>query len=307
MKRMITVLLAVILIAGSAVNASAFSSDLTDTGKTVTTIGDWVYEKINHDTEWELDEYIGEGGDIIAPRDLVDLAVVAFGNYCFANNTNVKSVKTMSPLWTIGDYCFINCTTLEKIELNYALHTIGTGAFSGTSALKDINLEDSIVTKIEPYTFLNSGIEEVALPDTCTEIGQDAFAQCESLTKVTIPASVTTIHEDAFRMSDNVVIYAPKDSYAIEYAKANNIPYVEMLTVLCGDADGDNVITILDATRIQRILADLEIDEDGMMSLRGDVNGDGLDILDATKIQRYLVQLEVDCPIAQIITVQLTV
>lgn len=55
-----------------------------------------------------------------------------------------------------------------------------------------------------------------------------------------------------------------------------------------GDADGDNKISILDATLIQRVLVSLSKDNDGMITLRGDVNEDGLNILDATSIQRVL-------------------
>ena len=57
---------------------------------------------------------------------------------------------------------------------------------------------------------------------------------------------------------------------------------------LVGDADGDGVIAILDATRIQRLLVDLVKDEDGSIAMRGDIRGDGVDILDATLIQRYV-------------------
>ena len=65
---------------------------------------------------------------------------------------------------------------------------------------------------------------------------------------------------------------------------------------LLGDADMDNEVTILDATRIQRFLVDLtkEIDKDA-----ADVTGDGVDILDATMIQRWLVELTVDYPIGK--------
>ena len=59
-----------------------------------------------------------------------------------------------------------------------------------------------------------------------------------------------------------------------------------------GDADGDGSISVLDATKIQKVLASLEKDTDGMISYRGDVTGDGLDILDATAIQKYLAGIE---------------
>ena len=58
---------------------------------------------------------------------------------------------------------------------------------------------------------------------------------------------------------------------------------------LYGDVDGDDDVTILDVTLIQRSLADvIQLDEDAQK--RGDVDADDeLTILDATMIQRYLV------------------
>ena len=65
---------------------------------------------------------------------------------------------------------------------------------------------------------------------------------------------------------------------------------------LVGDADGDGIISVLDATKVQRLLADYVVDEDGMIALRGDVNGDGVSILDATFIQRYLADFDLTVP-----------
>lgn len=59
-----------------------------------------------------------------------------------------------------------------------------------------------------------------------------------------------------------------------------------------GDTDGDDKVTVFDATRIQRWLAELA-EMDKLDQYLGDVNGDGeCDILDATRIQRKLVDLD---------------
>lgn len=55
-----------------------------------------------------------------------------------------------------------------------------------------------------------------------------------------------------------------------------------------GDADGDGTVTILDATVIQRRLAELSVSS--FNEKGADVDGDGLDITDATKIQRKLAE-----------------
>lgn len=70
---------------------------------------------------------------------------------------------------------------------------------------------------------------------------------------------------------------------------------------VCGDADGDMIVTIYDVTEIQKLLADIIKDIDGMIALRGDVNNNGLDIIDASIIQRYLAEYEVSAPVGQLI------
>lgn len=78
-----------------------------------------------------------------------------------------------------------------------------------------------------------------------------------------------------------------------DYLTEEEQPYI------IGDADGDGEITIIDVTKIQRCLAGLLTDEDNMIALRGDSNGDGLDSTDATFIQRFLIGLRVPTRIGE--------
>ena len=59
-----------------------------------------------------------------------------------------------------------------------------------------------------------------------------------------------------------------------------------------GDADCNGVVDVKDVTEIQCVLAELKDDSDGQLTLRADINGDGLDISDATQIQMYLVEFD---------------
>ncbi len=69
--------------------------------------------------------------------------------------------------------------------------------------------------------------------------------------------------------------------------------------LILGDADLDGKVTILDATRIQRHLADLtEITGDALKAADADQDGN-ITILDATVIQRWLVGYEVSTPIGE--------
>ena len=69
-------------------------------------------------------------------------------------------------------------------------------------------------------------------------------------------------------------------------------------SVILGDVDGDGVVTIIDATIIQRALADFEVPiyiEDA-----ADVNGNGVaEITDVTPIQYYIADFPVEFPIGQ--------
>ena len=61
-----------------------------------------------------------------------------------------------------------------------------------------------------------------------------------------------------------------------------------------GDADNDGVVSISDVTLIQRILAELEQDDDGMIELRVTNGEEKLNIFNATEIQRYLARLPIE-------------
>ena len=70
-------------------------------------------------------------------------------------------------------------------------------------------------------------------------------------------------------------------------------------TALLGDADKDGMVTILDATVIQRVLASL-VGEERLNSKAADADRDGeVTILDATVIQRFLADMQVAHPIGR--------
>ena len=75
-------------------------------------------------------------------------------------------------------------------------------------------------------------------------------------------------------------------NYIVEYTFT--IPKSSI--ILLGDADGDGEVSILDATTIQRHLAELKVDK--YVEEASDADADGeVSILDATEIQRYLAEL----------------
>ncbi len=59
---------------------------------------------------------------------------------------------------------------------------------------------------------------------------------------------------------------------------------------MIGDANGDNKINIVDASTVQRVLADMDKDADGVIGRRCSVTGEKLNISDVTAIQRKIAQ-----------------
>lgn len=73
-------------------------------------------------------------------------------------------------------------------------------------------------------------------------------------------------------------------------------------TWLRGDADGDGKITSLDVTTAQRVLSEIITDDDGSITRRCDVDGDGLSLPDVTAIQRSLASLPDDHHIGETVS-----
>ena len=303
MKRICTFLLAVLLIISMTAAVSA---------KVVTSYGDWTLEKYRGDSAWKVVSCASESEAIDVLSSYAGLPVTFIDEYAFMNMTGVKALSIPNGCDGIGKYACIGCSALEQVNLPSGMTVLDDGAFSGTASLTSINLEDTRISSVAKYTFMNSGIQAVTLPDSCNRIQDNAFLQCADLTAAYIPKSVSEIGDDAFSGCDNLVIYAENGSYAIEYAKAHDIDYVVTgaveVTFKLGDADGDDLVTILDATKIQRVLVDLDADADGMIALRGHVTYDSaedsgeLNIMDATRIQRWLADYTVSTPIGEEVT-----
>lgn len=270
---------------------------LSVSAKTVYPVGDWVYEKINNETEFEIDAYSGTSASASTSRAHNGIPITAIGTNAFSNNTTLNSIKINTPIISVKSFAFLNCTNLETVTLSSTVNVIGTGAFSGCSSLETINIEDTSISSVNSSAFSNcSSLSEVILPDTVESIKSYAFADCDNLVKITIPASVTSIDAIAFSNSDNVVIYCYTNSTAHTYAVDNDIEYVLLdyvETYILGDADNDGIVSVLDATEVQRLLAELITDEDGKIQIRGNVDCDEvLDITDATAIQRFLAEYD---------------
>ena len=83
------------------------------------------------------------------------------------------------------------------------------------------------VMRIDDRAFMKCrSLRFLEIPSSVTFIGYWAFFLCEALEELWIPASVTEIHWGAISNCPKLTIHAPAGSYAEQYAKENNIPFV---------------------------------------------------------------------------------
>lgn len=294
MKRLLAILLTVTLFSLTMLSAGAVAMDDAEVGNVIITDGEWAYEKVNV-YGYEIDEYIGSVAEVDVPWSFAKEYITSIGDRAFSGNTTITYVNTTSKIESLGEYAFNGCTNLRTVVLYDSLTDMGTGCFYGASSLTSINLQDTNIGEVPAYGFAECGISQLALPDSCTAIGNMAFYNASNLKKIMIPDSVATIADTAFAGCDDLVIYANRDSYAIAYAIEHEIPYflMDADAYMIGDADEDDEVNIFDVTCIQRILAEFKVDDAERAAIRGDVSFDGLDIFDATTLQRYMAEMSV--------------
>ena len=253
---------------------------------------------INSDNEAVIHSYDSRSAEVVIPKTLLDADVVMIDDHAFFGDETITSVSfdNAEKLRAIGVSAFHGCTGLGEVAIPLWIKEIGFGAFQNCTGLERLTLQNGI-GEIPAQCFYGcTKLGRVILPESVTAIGERAFMNCDSLKTVLIPDATQQIADNAFDGCDDLVIYCNENSYAQEYALAHDIVYVLMnvepaaLIYKLGDADRDGLVSIMDATVIQRKLVELPV---GALFLRAaDIDGDGLNILDATKIQRYLADYE---------------
>ena len=152
-------------------------------------------------------------------------SVTSIGDSAFSSCVSLTSVTIPDSVTSIGNIAFSFCTSLTSITIPDSVTSIGDGAFYACDSLTSITIPDS-VTSIWDWAFSScTSLTSITIPDSVTFIGDSAFDFCESLTSVSIPDSVTFIGDNAFSGCPNLILTVPRNSYAAEYAKTNNIPY----------------------------------------------------------------------------------
>ncbi|MGI6057540.1 MAG: leucine-rich repeat protein [Bilifractor sp.] len=192
------------------------------------TYGNYKY-KINSDSNSvTITKYTGQEENVTIPAEIDGRPVIAIGDNSFANCKSLSTVQFPNCLESIDMYAFKGCDNLKDVQFPEGLKTIGYCAFTSPlitsitipSTVKELgwfysiaeqsssfancpNLETVVFaegTKSIPRYALSlcQSVNNVTIPASVTEIGEEAFCDCESLQKINLPKGLKTIPESAF-------------------------------------------------------------------------------------------------------------
>ncbi|MBQ3416719.1 MAG: Ig-like domain-containing protein [Ruminococcus sp.] len=262
---------------------------------------------INEDGTICIFDYEGNDSNIVIPSEINDIAVTEISG--LYSKETIETVIIPASVKTIWSYAFDSCPNLEKVIIEGA-ESIGSGAFSRCPNLNEVNL-----------------------PQTLKTINTNAFSDCPSLKSITIPSSVETIgectlgyvfvpseddeHISYYETIENFTIYGYNYSAAQNYAENHGFSFISLdeyptqgfpdlptqpdEEYILGDVDGDGVVSVIDATAIQKVRASIPVN--CFNETAADVDNDSVvSVIDATYIQKWLAHIDIPYDIgAQIV------
>ena len=155
----------------------------------------------------------------------------SIGSSAFYGCTNLESIDLPKPVSSIGQGAFALCTKLTSFSLSQNMTNIPANLFWGCESLTEIEFPTGLLT-IGAGAFARTGLTSVLLPDSVTEIGNNAFGGCKGLATVAIPVNVTNIPDYAFNgCSALSEVNIPDGVTTIGYSAFANCTSIKNITI----------------------------------------------------------------------------
>lgn len=174
--------------------------------ESVTEIGEGAFEECYALNKVSLGKGITEISDRAFYNDeaLVDLTISEDGQLTTIGidafyNTGLEYIELPDSVTKLETGVFMECHSLKKVNLGKGITEIPNFAFENDEALVDLVIpEDEQLKNIGMGAFSNTGLEQISLLDSVTEIGEEAFWGCHALKKVNLGKGITKIPKRAF-------------------------------------------------------------------------------------------------------------
>ena len=286
----------------TAVNGYAFRKCTSITEltipKSVTTVGNYAFELCSNlkKVTWNVTAGNDYQASYYSPfHDLTGIKTFVFGNnvtkipaYLCNSITAMTQVTIPSSVSEIGSGVFGYNSGLTRVDISDLTAWLNIDFRSNTSnplySAKNLYLNDEMVesltipaevTNVKKFAFINcTSLTHLTIPATVTEIGNNAFSGCTGLATVSSkpdPAAVTL----GTKVFSNVPVTTcelrvPR-RHADAYRNADQwSAFTNLVSVLEGDVNGDEITSGADVTSLYDILLD-----DKPATFGADVNEDG--------------------------------
>ena len=134
---------------------------------------------------------------------------------------NISNDLSLDSIHAIGDYAFAGNSNLKSVKLPSTLSSIGAYAFMGNTKLTNFDVSDCGKVKYGPYVFMNCFSIETLTLDTAV-IPTGAFYNCRNLENVLIGKNVSYIGEYAFTGTEVSSFNLSSENTVYKTAGANN-------------------------------------------------------------------------------------
>ena len=188
----------------------------------------------------------------------MDSGITSIGNFAFSYCTELASITIPENVTSIGCNAFQYCESLCDILIPEGVISIGEEAFISCRNLKNIVIPKGL-TKIENFTFSESGLETIIIPKEVAFLDYGAFYNCRNLKSITCNALNPPIvgNNIFYNVDKTIPIYVPAESVnayksAECWSEFSNIIGIRgiLASGICGDnltwtlySDGELVIS----------------------------------------------------------------
>lgn len=150
-------------------------------------------------------------------------SIQTLGYRLFWNCDSLKTISIPEGIDHLGIEMFAQCSNLETVQLPGSIKKIDNYAFAGCGKLKNFQMPAG-VTQLGAGAFQDcQQIKRLALPQGVTQILTSTFENCGTI-QIQIPDSVTQIQDEAF-FKTTPTIFGVSGSYAQQYAQANGFVF----------------------------------------------------------------------------------
>ena len=123
-------------------------------------------------------------------------SITAIGRKAFYDCSRLKEITLPASVVSIGELAFYHCVTLKTINVPASVESIGSKAFMLCNGLTSLTVDDNNAQYCSENNIIYNKAKtllvaamptisgSITLPATVTEIGDNAFVECDALTAI---------------------------------------------------------------------------------------------------------------------------